>query len=393
MRSSAFPVLGPFLPFALVGSIFVQETRAQVPAPSRGYSIPVIDLAADAARQSVVDREPGQYLGHPTTVLLEDGRTIIAVYPKGHGRGAIVMKRSTDGGRTWSARLPTPPNWESSLEVPTIYRVVDAKGKKRLIIFSGLYPIRLAVSEDDGATWSGLAPIGNFGGIVAMASLVPLRTGAGHYMALFHDDGRFISEKPVEGPRQFKVYKTISTDGGLTWGPPEVVVAHPVAHLCEPGALRSPDGKQIAVLLRENSRKLNAFVIFSNDEGRTWTVPRELPGALTGDRHVAKYAPDGRLFITFRDMTLESATKGDWVAWIGTYEDIVNGREGQYRVRLMDNKDEWDCAYPGLELLPDGTFVTTTYGYWEDGAQPFIVSVRVTMAELDRLAALALSSR
>jgi hypothetical protein len=37
--------------------------------------------------------------------------------------------------------------------------------------------------------------------------------------------------------------------------------------------------------------------------------------------------------------------------------------------------------------------VTTTYGYWEDGAQPFIVSVRVTMAELDRLAASALSSR
>jgi phytoene/squalene synthetase len=31
-------------------------------------------------------------------VLLEDGKTIIAVYPKGHGRGAIQMKRSTHGG-------------------------------------------------------------------------------------------------------------------------------------------------------------------------------------------------------------------------------------------------------------------------------------------------------
>jgi hypothetical protein len=51
----------------------------------------------------------------------------------------------------------------------------------------------------------------------------------------------------------------------------------------------------------------------------------------------------------------------------------------------MDNHHEWDCAYPGLELLPNGTFVATTYGYWTAGEQPYIVSVRVTMAELDRL--------
>ena len=47
-------------------------------------------------------------LGHPTTVLHEDGKTIITVYPKGHGKGGIVYKRSDDGGLTWSERLPTP---------------------------------------------------------------------------------------------------------------------------------------------------------------------------------------------------------------------------------------------------------------------------------------------
>lgn len=348
--------------------------------PNRGYTIPLIDLAHETHRQVVVDREPGQYLGHPTTVLLEDGATIITVYPKGHGRGAIVMKRSTDGGLTWSERLPVPENWATSLEVPTIYRVVDATGVKRLIMFSGLYPVRMAVSEDDGVTWSPLAPIGDFGGVVAMADLVRLADGT--YMALFHDDGRFLHNSG-ERSGVFNVYKTLSRDGGLTWGEPEIVVTHPEAHLCEPGAVRSPDGAQIAVLLRENSRQFNSMVTFSEDEGETWSDPVELPGALTGDRHQARYAADGRLLVSFRDTTHVSPTKGDWVAWAGRYEDIVKGREGLYRVRLMDNTKGADCAYPALELLPDGTFVVTTYGHWVEGEAPFVASVRVRLEEID----------
>lgn len=349
-------------------------------APARGYSIPLIDLAGETKRQVIVDREPGQYLGHPTTVLLEDGKTILCVYPKGHGKGPIVLKRSKDGGKTWSDRLPVPENWATSLETPTIHRMLAPDGKKRLIVFSGLYPIRRSVSEDDGVAWTPLEPIGDFGGIVAMADVVRLRDG--RYMAVFHDDGRFIAA--TRQPAAFKVYKTLSADGGLTWSAPVVIAQHPQAHLCEPGLVRSPDGRQLAMLMRENSRKFNSFVSFSNDEGATWSEPRELPGALTGDRHVGKYAKDGRLFVTFRDTTHDSPTKGDWVAWVGRYSDIVEGREGQYRVRLMDNHKDADCAYPGLELLPDGTFVTTTYGHWTKGEPPYVVSVRLKLSELDR---------
>lgn len=42
-----------------------------------------------------------------------------------------------------------------------------------------------------------------------------------------------------------------------------------------------------------------------------------------------------------------------------------------------------DCAWPGLELLPDGVFVTTTYGHWSAGEPPCVVSVRLTLAEMD----------
>lgn len=358
--------------------------------PPRGYSIPLIDLAAETHRQVVVDREAGQYLGHPTTVLLEDGRTILCVYPKGHGRGAIVYKRSTDGGLTWSERLPTPESWATSKEVPTLHRVIGPDGRKRIIMWSGLYPARLAVTEDDGKTWSELEPAGDWGGIVVMGFTEPIRTGAGHYLAMFHDDGRFFTSKPhQEKPVVFTLFKTFSRDGGLTWSLPEEVWKGSDLHLCEPGLIRSPDGQQLAVLLRENSRRRNSHVIFSDDEAKTWTAPRELPGALTGDRHTGKYAPDGRLFISFRDTTLESPTRGDWVGWVGTYEDIVKGREGQYRVRLIDNLKAADCAYPGVELLPDGTFVTTTYGHWTTNEASYIVSVRFKLSELDARAAKA----
>jgi hypothetical protein len=44
---------------------------------SPGYTIPTVDISEDTGRQTLVDREPGQYLGHPTTALLDDGRTLV----------------------------------------------------------------------------------------------------------------------------------------------------------------------------------------------------------------------------------------------------------------------------------------------------------------------------
>ena len=383
------------------------------------YHIPFIDLDKETRMQVVVDKEPGQYLGHPTTHLLEDGKTILCVYPKGHGKGTIVYKRSPDGGKTWSDRLPVPPSWQTSLEVPTLFPTVDASGQQRLNLFSGLYPARMATSVDNGEIWSELKALGDWGGIVVMGDLLALNTGAGHYLAMFHDDGRFFSKdgrspdeelQSTNNQAKFTLYKTLSFDGGVTWTYPQAVFTSQMAHLCEPGLVRSPDGKQIAALLRENSRRLNSHIILSNDEGKNWSSPRELPNALTGDRHQCLYLPDGRLLISFRDATpgltrfqhLQSTCKncnvqqlkqkagpvsptaGDWVAWVGTYEDLVEGREGACRIRLKDNTKGSDCAYPALELLPDSTIVATTYGAWDEGEFPYILSLRFTIGDIDR---------
>jgi len=51
----------------------------------------------------------------------------------------------------------------------------------------------------------------------------------------------------------------------------------------------------------------------------------------------------------------------------------------------MDNKHHWDCAYPGVEVLADGTFVLVTYGHWIEGEAPFVMSVRLKLEELDEM--------
>ena len=349
----------------------------------------LIDADGKSQWQVTVDREPGQYLGHPTTCLLKDGKTILCVYPKGHGRGPIVYKRSQDGGKTWSERLATPQNWATSQETPTLHRVVDSAGKNRIIMFSGLYPARLAVSENEGDTWSQLKPIGEWGGIVVMGCVFEQRPNAGNYVAMFHDDGRFITKNSQQKqPIEFTLYKTISNDGGLTWSKPIGIITSSQKHVCEPGMVRSPDGKQLACLLRENSRRHNSQIIFSDDEGQTWTEPHDLPDSLNGDRHTAQYAPDGRLFISFRRRLPKDKTckfSGDWVGWVGRYDDLVAGTEGEYLIRLKDNKKSADCAYPGVEVLPDGMFVTTTYGHWDDGESPYILSVRFHLDQIDAM--------
>jgi hypothetical protein len=108
-----------------------------------------------------------------------------------------------------------------------------------------------------------------------MASVVDLKPGRGHYVALFHDDGRFIANGG-KATGTFTIYETLSSDVGLTWPAPEVVVSSSVVSLREPGAFRSPDGRQIAMLLRENTWLKHSHVIVSDDEGRTWKAPREV---------------------------------------------------------------------------------------------------------------------
>jgi hypothetical protein len=136
--------------------------------------------------------------------------------------------------------------------------------------------------------------------------------------------------------------------------------------------------------MRENRRSGTSLVMFSRDEGKTWSRAVDAPWGLTGDRHHGIRLPDGRMVIVFRNAAPRPdkdvpQDKGGFIAWVGTYDDIRQGRPGQVRVSLL--RTFKDGFYPGIHQLPDGTIVATTYTpYGKDDVGCSIVSVRFTLA-------------
>ncbi len=346
--------------------------------------LPTVDLSQEAARQVVIAQgTPEVYQGHPTTLLMPDGKAMFCVWTHDHGGPCGPMKRSDDGGRTWSELLPVPESWATVKNCPAIYRLIDPSGVARLFVFAGQGPdgtMHQSFSNDNGKTWS---PMQSNGLVCVMpfCTIVPV-DGGKRLIGLSN------IRRPGEtkDPRSNVVAQSESTDGGLTWGPWRIILDRRDLKPCEPEVVRSPEGKQLLCLLRENVRTQPGHFMTSDDECQTWSDIRDLPAGLHGDRHKAAYAPDGRLVICFRDMGATSPTKNHFVVWVGRYEDIVGGRDGEYKIKLLHSHKGSDCGYPGLELLPDGTFVATTYVKYRPGPEKHsVVSARFTLDETDRM--------
>ncbi len=364
-------------------------------------SIPVVDISGDSSRHVFVSRgTETAWNGHPNTVLLPDGRTIYCAWQgrrdggRLHGAPAGYMKRSTDGGLTWGECLDLPANWlEIGRGSPTMHRLVDTHGNARLMAIcrdENRTTFMQGISMDDGRTWSELRQLRTTD--PDAAPIVGWTAPLTIVEAALHDGNRqhlMWYERSRDGrPETGVIWQSASRDGGLTWGDSKPVVDK--AGACEPAVVRSPDGRQLLMLIREQNREMNSLFAISDDEGETWSPPRELPLALTGDRHLPRYAPDGSLVIVFRPLppgqskSLKDYPDGYFTAWVGSYADIVTGREGRYLVRLARSYRGADHTYPGLEVLPDGTLVATTYIQYRPGAElQSILCVRFRLAEVE----------
>ena len=359
---------------------------------NRDITIPTLDISDETARHVMI-AEGTQDLrqGHVSTVLLADGETMFAAWCVGHGGPAGPLKRSDDGGLTWSSLLDVPANWPDHANCPPLYRLIDPEGTERLFIFANRGPQGLimyqARSEDNGQTWTPFAPSRLPGGGILGEGETPAPTVMPFTAIVPVRDGRELLgatnlRRPGEDRPTNVLAVSRSADGGFTWSEWEIILdlGDPFRP-CEPDIIRSPDGRQLLMIIRENERSFNSWLMTSDDEGGTWSLPFQAAASVSMDRHQHQYAPDGRLVITGRDTADNSPTKGHFVAWIGTYEDLVHGYEGQYRVKLLPS--EARVEYPALEILPDGTFVATNTVKYPTADNYSVVSTRFTLEELD----------
>lgn len=357
--------------------------------------LPVVDISGETNRHVIVAQGTEEiYQGHPTTLLMPDHKTMFAVWSINHGGPAGPMARSEDGGLTWKRMDDQlPENFQNHYNCPSIYRIVDSKGKERLWVFSAF---RLSeppatqlsraetrdrakdsmpriMSEDGGKTWKEMKPLG-FPCVMTFSSVITLRDG--NTLAMYHK----------RNGSSLVVMQTVTKDGGLSWSEPRIVADVEGKAPCEPFVLRSDDGNEIACLMRENTHKGRSLVMFSADEGVTWSKPVDTPWGLTGDRHYGVKTQDGRWVIAFRDKAHGSPTGPHFVAWVGTYDDIRNNRPGQYRIKVLHSHKGPDCGYPGVELLADGTIIATTYIKYRPGKERHsVVSARFKLEETDKL--------
>lgn len=374
-----------------------------VQAKKRGTTQIFVKNAASGYEETVEISVIKEITIHNTVPVykLDDNRTLITVYPVGHGHGKLVMKVSEDAGETWTGKTDIPSSWTKSLETPTIYKLHLDNGTTRLMLITGLPNWgngetdanghiggwNTSYSDDGGKTWSEYKNwhekkkdgTTNYT-IVAMASLIQLKDKNGNniqkWMGVYHDVNYV----------NYKTYLTFDESGNEQWSDPEPYLneyrtTESKYQMCEIGMFRSPDGKRIVGLARSQSHNNPSTLIYSDDEGETWSEPMDLPGSLAGERHKALYDPiSGKLVITFREIQYDLNKNnqfdggndwmaGDWVAWVGTYEDLMEQNDGQCHILLCEdwanNRYSGDTGYTGFVVLSDGTFVMDSYGHWD----------------------------
>lgn len=281
----------------------------------------------------------------PNLTILPDGAIAAAIYNQpshGEDEGDVDCWASKDEGRTWKLRGVAAPH------EPGTNRMNVAAGLAHdgslIVLSSGwggeglrghLEPTWVCSSEDGGFTWSHsdefelpeyldwLCPFGDIVQMEGQSLAASAYCGQGAVVMFSHDDGK-------------------------SWGDAAVIQNN---ELSETTLLRLRPDRWLAASRCESDGRLELHT--SPDEGKTWTREIDLTLPSQHPAHLL-LLKDGRILLVYGQRN-----RGAWGLGARFSED--EGRTWSPPRQLVSIRIQADLGYPSCVQTPDGTIVTAYY--------------------------------
>ncbi|MDK2957243.1 MAG: hypothetical protein PWQ57_2739 [Desulfovibrionales bacterium] len=282
-------------------------------------------LSSSPDRHVVIDRRKGHYLCFPDVCLAGDG-ALVVVYNEFDRhvsrREKLLVRRSTDAGRTWSEPLLLDAQ---KSHCPRLKRLSDGE----IVLLEDRLP-SVFWSLDNGKSFVRYRGEGLVHGLLDRV----LELDTERFLTAGHLHRCEIAEPCIrQRPTEQIVY--YSDNRCRTWRQYSILTNDRRLVLCEASLARLQNG-DILALMRENSGVGEPmYACRSTDEGRTWSEPRPTP--LVGHRPTMGLTSDGRLLVTYRNV----APDGGTAAWLGGEDELLS-----------------DFAVHGVSPSPDNPVLT-----------------------------------
>lgn len=285
--------------------------------------------------------------------------------------GTVKLRRSTDGGETWSkaeivVRPKDPAKWSVHMW-SGLHRMPDGSlmlsyGQNRSEETAEAYVIR---SVDDGNTWSDPVRLANqritWDG---KRLVVPFTEGFGHPVTAGNGDVLV----PIGVRREGGFYGTKAsafvrtTDNGKTWGPLEFIATGP-NKFSETSLAVAGSGDLIAVLRCDTTRRV-LWQSVSRDHGRTWSPPArtktrgDVRDYIHGKMPDMLCLPSGRLLLAVGSLRVDDGSqiwRGEpGASYSGLYTSDDNGKTWRPDVLFPSADPEHLVPYDAPVLAADG---------------------------------------
>lgn len=260
-----------------------------------------------AIERFTIARDDEVYEAFPSLCRTRAGRVIL-VYRESNGHVAsqycrLILRRSDDGGLTWSERRVFVDEDHSSgtlttWNCPKIQQLND--GRILLLCDRYDYPpgewghgmgnahIVLWFSDDGGDSWSQARPTTVAGICPDVVTQLP--------------DGRWLLPTNVYHEKTGQCLQQIATsdDGGETWGSPALMCTDLDYRLAEVSIIRCADGELIAYLREESGRQRPIQKMISGDGGESWEGPYDTLNVAAHGMPIAGVTHDGLVMTTGR---------------------------------------------------------------------------------------------